>query len=1814
MSGRALLLGQKPIEMLSLHSFHRKKGYHIEYQKYYIPFHIWKSSENTEKSPIFFAFFGVLEYNIKRFIIINNQIMTNIEQLKKKTDEIKKWLEELKNNVSLSEADKKNKAEELKAQAETTKQKIENEIHSLESKTDDESKKKKEEAETLLNTFNETMTLYASILNSAETKTDQNKPETKEQGDTKEEKWFFWKAWEWIWEQWSDVLSGDKRKEKKRKNVLRVVWFWVTWYAVVKWIKKLWDWAFWDKEKKKDDGEGSKDKEWFWDTWYWKALKRTGIWTWIYYVSQWLITWDWSIFWWNPFSKEKKDGVSTIPWSDIESSEKAYEKLSQEDKQIYESSANAINEYQWNIMWDQKWSSMVEDLMWDSEFDKDKIWLVPFMLSNRYDSLNKMLSETSFYYEILGTEWHIARDKLKDFWLDGLKKLLTPLVWAVNWLTFDLLNLNDGLDSLIEKLKWVEWLEWILRTVFRKSITVMSYYQSRKWALESKLAEQELLKSDPDFSKLSDEEKIEEISDHLQDEEWYKQHIQSEVSEFMKLNLKNATKYLQEKWLLNGELDPSVSLAMDKVEERRKDLLDIDDEDDTSVLEDMKPELQNWKLSDKYQKKLENVCNEFEEEMEWFGRKSRWNNRLPILEMFDLNEDTLNKILSTWWYDDVISVYKKDLNNIREKSKNGTLTESDLESLEHSINDYYKFQKSLLSQSINLSESRDENWNVILRWGDKIYHSGEETVREIKVLIKWDIWDKMKAWGKIVWWLISLDLLTYPIRLATQWLHWRLAKSPTLKILWKGVVKPSAKLGAFAVERVTWNAMRANLWWVVPARFYTEDTLRIAIARWDITLDRAVKVANKNGFKVWNVPNSPTVKNKVDLMKRMFNLPDAEARRLANVVEKFWDNPNIYKKVMKWYYDWTRSSRRKPTDRFRLDRSKKLFEIDIDALTKLENIAVRVDNMTEWVEKKVMQSMMRYIKDIDQAEYIATMWVGDDMVKLLEWWEFMKPEKYWKYLAKYAGKIDADDMRAFEKFIIEAKKAWKIWNNNWLFIRNAMKNFAKIKEKWFAIDKIDDLALNTSRWSKMAESTKAGCDKMVTSLKKMVNNPKFKPFHPNIKEQIEAIGEFKKTITPEWMKAMKDMSIFDKESAFSKLNQKWVSELSKLRDLLRTGDKAKELTKALKWAKTLDEVKAVLRNYWIAVDEINDGVLLKIANTWSAQKLKDIVNYGAEFKSIQWVKKLMSNPAIKQVWRIWWKALIWLDFLFVWYNFYAWYDEAQRIKQSNLERWERKEWQAYFELWTWWLWAVAGACMFIPWAWWVAWWVLAASMAAMEIWNKYYEDIEKFKQNQADFLAKWIAATKQELTSIDSWEQWLSRTWVDNMSMFDSYWSLIVSPLAYWLWQLWASSVENKKAGVPKTKSEALKALIKMEELQKNPLAWADLNDPDVVKNPELVEAIRLAKQQVEEIVQKRFDYFKINYLDKNKPIIEKSKFENDQAISAIESSLEMSSIYAVMDGDANYTWEKSPEKYKEEKLQKLKKWNEWNFKKLEKIMEENPTLLFQMDAELPYYRSILSQYWWEDQEKLSDTCDYFEQYMVYKLLWKPVTAYPSVDVNPDDIDYNQIHNFMSDFTISPTVLDENESKNYKWLSDEEILEKYGISGILWQDVLFECAKLLNYNGKNSLDDLKLFFHESKKEVNGIYYDGSDWVINENNGSDDEFAKDAELNSIANIEKMREYVNDNVNGSFIHWSMFTENTSINKEIRNKMKKIIDEYLSLRKWNTNSWIESYVKDNSKGKYITLPIDLVIKWRKAWLKWVWSYLYKYENWKLVKRKSK
>lgn len=1634
--------------------------------------------------------------------------------------------------------------------------------------------------------------------------TEQNQ-ETPEQ-EWKEKKWIRW-WWHWL---------NDWTKKWIRTRWWVLAWIWIFSLFRRRWPKgspeSSWKSRRELRREKREARRAARRAKPFWDRPIWKIVKWTGIGTWAYYISRWLITGNWSIFWWNPFSKEKKDWPSTSPGSKIERSEKAYDKLSEDDKKIYEDSAMAINDYQWNIMWDNAWSFMVEDLMWDSNFDKDKIWLIPFILSNRYANLGKMLSETSIYYEIAGTEWHIAWDKLKKLWLDGLKKLLEPLVWIVNWLTFDLLNLDEWLDKLIDRLKWVEWLEQILRTVFRKSITVMSYYQSRKWALEVKLAEQELLKSDPSFANMSEEDKIEEISDRLQDEERYKQYIEPEVSNFMNLNIKNATVYLQEKWLLNGELDACMKLSMDKIDRNRRDLLWIEDDDDTSILEDLKSELSNWRLSERAQKKLKDLCEDFEEEIFTMWKQSWYMKYLPMFQIFSGWEKLMNDIQQCWDYENIASKYMEQVNNILKKSEDGTLQESDLDLLEETINDYYKFQKSLVSSEMNLEQSVDDNWNIVLRWWRSIWAWWETIWSWIQIIT----WAKEGTPLESIWlmagWILSIDALTF-------WIVGR-------KLVWfspfwalnKKVVFPVAKGGVRLVwkwfERLTWNAIRANLPSVISYKLYNADTFRIAVWRGDISLERAAKIAyrQKLTYWAWNMAwNGKLVETSEDVVQYLFWSEPAQAKRIVNIVDKYGDNPKIYRELFSESYQNVSGKRRKPQERFHLNRSNMKFNLNETALKRLEDIAVRIDRMPAWTQKTVMESMMRSVKTIDQAEDIAIMWVWDDMAKLLESWKFMKAEEYWKYLAKYAGKIDPNDMRAFEKFLIEAKNWNKIWWNSKLFVRNAMKNFTKIKSENFAIGTVEKLSLNSSRRSKLAESTKANCGKMVNRLRSMAKNPKFKPFHANINKQAECIEEVARCTNENSIKAMRNYSLFSRETAFTKLTGEWMHELSRLSYMLRDVDMAKDLSKALRTANTVDDVKAVLRWKWIAVEAIDDAVLMKIAKTKNAQHIKDIVNYWAEFRSLQWINKALRNPAFKVVWKTLWRALVVADVALVGYNFYSQYNEAQEVKKYNLERGEWKEWQSYFDLAMWWIWAVAWACMLIPWYWWIAGWVLFASMAVMEVWNKYFEDIEKFKQNQKDFLAKWIAATKQELTTVDSREQWLSRTRIDSLSVLDNNWTWILDPLTFTLWKVWESSVEKKSEWAPKTKASALQALIRMEEIQKNPLAGADLNDPEVLKDSELVEAIRVAKQQVEEIVQKRFAYFQTNYLDQNKPLIDKDSYNWDKAIAAIESTLEMSSIAMVMDSDESYKWEKNPEKYKEVKLQELKEWSEWNYSKLEKLYEENPIQLFQMYAELPFYKSMLIQYWDENSTKLMESCEYFEKYMSYKILWKPITALPTIDIDPENIDYNPIHNFLSHFALIPTLFEKEEAISFEWrLSDQDILEKYWVSGNMWQDILFECAKLLSYDWKNSLEELKLFFNEWQKEVNGFYFDQSNntWYVNEDRARDDSFATDAQLNSLENIENMRRYVNANVN-KWWSWKMFTESSVVNREIWNKMVQIIDNYISLRKWQNQikSGIDDYIKTHAtNGNYIYLPYDLIIKGRKAWLEWIWTHLYWFENW--------
>jgi CRISPR/Cas system CMR-associated protein Cmr1 (group 7 of RAMP superfamily) len=68
-----------------------------------------------------------------------------------------------------------------------------------------------------------------------------------------------------------------------------------------------------------------------------------------------------------------------------------------------------------------------------------------------------------------------------------------------------------------------------------------------------------------------------------------------------------------------------------------------------------------------------------------------------------------------------------------------------------------------------------------------------------------------------------------------------------------------------------------------------------------------------------------------------------------------------------------------------------------------------------------------------------------------------------------------------------------------------------------------------------------------------------------------------------------------------------------------------------------------------------------------------------------------------------------------------------------------------------------------------------------------------------------------------------------------------------------------------------------VEEVQNNPYASFDLNSSEVLNNPKLKEQVEQAKKHVDEVVKKRFEYIKLNFIDKNKPIVDTKAYQNNQ-------------------------------------------------------------------------------------------------------------------------------------------------------------------------------------------------------------------------------------------------------------------------------------------------------------------------------------------------
>lgn len=1737
----------------------------------------------------------------------------SLDSLQQRNLSIKEELNELSSVIDIHE--KEQKKSELEKDANSLKDSLQSRISLLDNKTDEVSKAELQRTRELLQETEESLSQLSDLNDIVEESSLQTSEVTMDVDPTKdtssndqetpqgEEKNFFQKGKEWIGEQASALVSAEEWKEHPGKNLFRVASGAGAVYLAYKGIKGIRDWAFWEKkEKKQKEKDSSDNKEK--GSWWKKALTWLGIWAGGTYVGRWLITGKWDIFGRNPFSKEKEEWAwkETVPWTDIGSRGKEYLTLPEAEYAKYESLSWVINDYYTSAIGETNGNSGIEIMLGDSPFEtkdnKKMSGLVPYVLNARYANVWAMLQEQAFMYEVVGTETNIFRWKMKNMWVDALKTLLLPLAWTVDgiipaFLEFDT---KQNLDQLLEKLKSLPELEWHLRAVFRKSISVMSYYQSRKRALDYTLAWEYLTTNNIDnFSSLSEEKKREKIENYLSDDTWYKEHIQPEVDIFLSKTLYQSVDYLKEKNLFHGEKDPFVSWEMDKIDSRKNDLLWVEDEDDESVVFHIESELHNGKLSEKGNKMLETLCGDFEDEIDGFGRSAWYKRYLPILSYFDFwGQDTLEKIQQTGEYDVLVQRYKETIQTILKKSQEGTLTSQDLTLLEQDIQDYYIFQKSLVTSQLNMQESRDQNGNVIVKWVSTVYISWETLVSGISSVWNGDVREKVKGWATVAGAAVSLDVLLYPIRLGWNTLHLRPTRLPVgvkqVWSLWKYALNVSGKSIWKGVLRSTADYLPSKL----TQYAFNENTLRIALCKWDISLETAAKIAKQKGLKITAHPNSPVISSVEDVLEHVLGKSRADYKQIASLLEKYGDNPKLYSMVFEGSYDNRKLFR--PKDRFKLDKTKVKFTLNEWNIQALRNISTKMDSLISPIEREVFQSLMMKTKDLSQAERIIQLGIDPKYLSLFDG-TWVSSKKFWSYIAKYWGKLDTESRTSLQKFLLDAKNANKIGNNPALFIRNSFRNIDHLKGN-FSLQQVDDLKLNSSKRTRIAETTKTNTSKMLHSLENVAKNSRFKPFHTSISNQISSLKDFSKTITPDSMKALQSMEKFSGISGFAHMGSEGVQVLSKVNVLLQQKGNGEILLKALQNTRSLSQISDELLKAGLSADEIAkipQDVLAKMGNVKHGKQIRDIVSYGAHYESVGTVKKLLTNPAMKYAGRVVGRALIIGDAALNIYNFSEKYSEAQEIKQYNLERGEWREDQSYFELTTGGVWVVAGACMFIPGAGWVAGGVLFAAMGVQALGNKYYEDIDKFKQNYTDFTRKSLPAIKQELVSINGRGQWIDHTFLDKMI---------------------PSSAEKKRLWLTPTTTDAVKALIYLEESQNYPFSYYDLNDPKVLNDPELKNLVESHKKLVNEKTEKRFAYIKKTYINKDLPLVDKVKYSHNAALSSLDNLLQESSVHEILLNDEHYENKYDIDTYKKQRSENLMKTNPMFYGNLESLFDNRYRELFLLYAQLPYYQSKLHEFPPEQQEEysaLETNINFFEDYMQYKMLGKPLSSWPKVDLDPDAIDYNHLDSLLRDFLVAPTSLQVAELKDRaNFLTDLQFQEKYNISPNLGQNILFEIAWTLNYTGENDLDQLKMFYSESQRNIHGIYFAEKDQkrYLNEINGRDNVFATDTELNSVERISYMQTKIKD-ARDSFWTGRMIAESKTTNTELLNKFIAIVDENLSLRnnKEEIRTELRNYIFQHSQQEeYIKLPLDMMIKGTKSWISWLAACTYVVKSWKI------
>lgn len=632
------------------------------------------------------------------------------EQLQAQGNEVKHSLEQLKKETQ--SADKAKKVEEIHSKLSSLQSEVE---AALQAETDANKKQKIEEVKKLITeTSAEAQTLANSVEEKSTTET-KSQTETKTETTTKTEESLRDKSKNFVTDNVKAVFSSETWSKETGLNILRSAGLLSATAAVSAGIKGLWNWITGgdeQKEKKSDQDssaskkEDEKEKTGFWKTKTWRVLKWAGI-TWgaataVYFVGKHFWRWGESATDASDSDAEKYSAYDAfVKLPENKEAAENYEKLGGNVDQLY------------GALYHKELAAGYQDELEMQKIAKEQSnglqaykGIVPFCLDNKFWSIEAILGQHESirgaleggltgmvnYVKMQGAEF------LKNFADSYLSKLPS---WA---------KFMTGTNSLSERIdQWMvenKQAEQEMQYFFRQSIRIETYLMEKKHQLLEKIAAEK--------AQATGRKK----EDLLWNEEMREQYLYADpkYQAFMNAPIKHGAKILAEKGIFDANVGENIQKAVVEIDRQRAEVLRAKDGEKDILQIIAEKKANNAPLTEEEKQHLASACDgiskDINEEITEAAEESAFN---IYGDLLNTDDAALRKYLDGSGLRLVFESYQKKIAEKKAELQAGTLPPDQIFALSESLNAMLALKKEVMLGADTIQTSIDEHGNTLVR-------------------------------------------------------------------------------------------------------------------------------------------------------------------------------------------------------------------------------------------------------------------------------------------------------------------------------------------------------------------------------------------------------------------------------------------------------------------------------------------------------------------------------------------------------------------------------------------------------------------------------------------------------------------------------------------------------------------------------------------------------------------------------------------------------------------------------------------------------------------------------------------------------------------------------------------------------------------------------------------------------------------------------------------------------------------------------------------------------------------------------------------